>query len=106
MEEWQTFNQPRLDARLLPFASGGCGFTCGHSRTHSVCRSQRLGAGAHSGELLRRGPLYYPYAAGQKSVLSKHPAVGNSGGKSQMRLHKGMNLLELPLELDSSPRHK
>jgi hypothetical protein len=46
------------------------------------------------------------YATGQKSVLSRHPVVGNLGGNFRKRIHKGMNPLKLPLELDSSPGHQ
>jgi len=80
--------------------------TCGHSRTHSGCRS------LNGSELERtaanwRGSFRFitRYAVGQKSVLSRHPVVGNLGGNFRKRIHKGMNLLKLPLEFDSSPGH-
>ena len=69
--------------------------TCGHSRTHSGCRP------LNGSELERtaanwRGSFRFitHYAVSQKSVLSRHPVVGNLGGNFRKRIHKGMNLLK------------
>jgi hypothetical protein len=79
----------------------------GHSRTHSECRS------LSGSELERtaanwRGSFRFitHYAVGEKSVLSRHPLVGNLGGNFRRQIHNWMNLLKLLLEFDASPGHQ
>ena len=75
-----------------------------HGRIRSVARGSELERTAANW----RGSFRFitHYAVGEKSVLSRHPLVGNLGGNFRKQIHKGMNLLKLLLEFDASPGHQ